>query len=183
MPSVRARSTENPWVTSRPRTRMEPASGVVVPPSTRMSVLFPAPLWPTIPTISPMPTRSWASARARVSLYRLVIPVRLTNGGWDAPSWPNAGCSALGRLPWERDRRQGLVMEVGVDELPGPGQAVLRCGDAVSRGRVHPRVEILLGDLQQRHLDHLGHRRTLQHLVRDPEGDRRDTGRRRDGDS
>src|ERR671936_451912 len=164
MPRVRARSTENPWVTSRPRTRMAPESGVVVPPSTRISVLFPAPLWPTIPTISPVPTCRWASARARVSPYRLVIPVRLTNGGRDAPSCPNAGCSALGRLPWERDRRQRLVVDVGVDELLGPGQAVLRCGDACSRGRVHPRVEILLGDLQQRHLDRVGHLRTLQNL-------------------
>ena len=64
MPAAIASLVDQP-VTSRPLTSIVPASGLINPPSTRISVDFPAPFSPTSAWISPGWTSSDAPRLAR----------------------------------------------------------------------------------------------------------------------
>src|SRR5262245_44047704 len=156
---------------------MLPASGASVPASTCISVDFPAPLWPTRPTHSPAATAKSTPSSARTAPKCFSTPSSLTM--MLSPASAIAGRSQPARMMQARNAR-GNLLHVGLDRRDGGGLRVFVASDAALLDGRQGRLEIVLREGE------IGHEQVVRHilvavedLLRDPEGERRDTRRDR----
>src|SRR5689334_18757758 len=151
---------------------MRPRSGASAPASTCTSVDLPAPLWPTSPRHSPAATSKSTPSRARTAPKCFSTPRSSTMRG----ATPGVTRAILGsdRCGSAR-RRRALLLQVRLDRRDRLRLRVLLRGDAADRDLRQRGFEVALreGEVRDQHVvrDVLA---AVEHLLRDPEGERRD---------